>query len=182
MGQFIPVLCDTRGCNTVWFNPSLFAIGPGASVTLSRITVAPCPKCGGSGHIPDGIYRHSSAELFNGSELEIVVRALTFLRRKAAAGATTDEIRREIKSRFPFLKGIKNFLPKDGAALVAYLTLILGIMTYQSIKSPVEQPQQVQALKAISEAIERVHADLKTNLQRTQAPRKHSSKRRRPKS
>lgn len=49
----LPAICDT--CLTVW-DPHAFNISGATNVHIEDVTVSPCPKCGGVGHIPDGIY------------------------------------------------------------------------------------------------------------------------------
>src|SRR5690242_13155205 len=49
----LPAVCDT--CSTVW-DPHAFNISGATNIHIEDVTVSPCPKCGGTGHIPDGIY------------------------------------------------------------------------------------------------------------------------------
>jgi hypothetical protein len=46
-----PVVCDT--CGTIFLSPIEII---DSRVSFSGCTASPCPKCGGVGHIPDGIY------------------------------------------------------------------------------------------------------------------------------
>lgn len=53
MTLIAPAVCDN--CGTVF--PSGFAFGPGASnIRMSGNKSGPCPKCGGMGSVPDGVY------------------------------------------------------------------------------------------------------------------------------
>jgi hypothetical protein len=49
----LPAICDS--CLTVW-DPHAINIANATDVHIEDFTVGPCPKCGGTGHIPDGIY------------------------------------------------------------------------------------------------------------------------------
>ena len=49
----LPAICDT--CLTVW-DPHAFNFGNANNVYIEDVAVSPCPNCGGTGHIPDGIY------------------------------------------------------------------------------------------------------------------------------
>jgi hypothetical protein len=62
----IRVLCDTPGCEEVWFTGSFVGLSPGASAHLTANHFGPCPKCGGLGHTADGVYTSTSATLFAG--------------------------------------------------------------------------------------------------------------------
>jgi SEC-C motif-containing protein len=49
----LPAICDT--CSTVW-DPHALNISNATDIHIADVTVGPCPNCGGTGHIPDGIY------------------------------------------------------------------------------------------------------------------------------
>ena len=46
-------ICDT--CLTVWV-PNAVGLEGARGVVIENFSVGPCPTCGGTGHIPDGIY------------------------------------------------------------------------------------------------------------------------------
>lgn len=48
----LPGFCDT--CGAIF--PSPFAFENARNITFSNVEVGPCPNCGGTGHIPDGVY------------------------------------------------------------------------------------------------------------------------------
>jgi len=58
----VPVLCNN--CGT--FFPSSFEISNSTNIVFSGCTSDLCPKCGGIGHIPDGVYN------FIGNTIELL--------------------------------------------------------------------------------------------------------------
>lgn len=58
----VPAICDT--CRTLFGSENV--IGGSGTVTIIGGKLGPCPKCGGWGSIPDGIYE------FVGETLNIV--------------------------------------------------------------------------------------------------------------
>jgi len=144
----------------------------GGTIHISRFKVSPCPNCGGVGHIPDGIYQKASARLFNESDLETVLKALNALREHAQQGASTDQIKEEIKVKYPFLKSLSGLLPKDAKDLAAYLTLLVLLISQCSSQKHDVPLQPVQIEVHISSAIEGVASDLKTSQPKSQEPHK----------
>lgn len=49
----LPAICNKCGC----IFESGFALGFGSTMTISNCNSGPCPRCGGSGNIPNGVYK-----------------------------------------------------------------------------------------------------------------------------
>lgn len=177
----IAVFCDTQGCGTVWFDTSSIVIGPMATVYLEETKDGPCPQCGGLGRVPDGIYTNASAHLFNQSDLDRVRSALDALRRYAAHGASTEEIKHEINNNYSFLRKLAAFLPKNPKDLVLYLGLLLMVVDRYISSKHTESTQHVHVDVHISKTLEEVSSDLKTIPPKTPAPPKGKSANKHPK-
>lgn len=50
----IPAACES--CGAIWGAENLIGGTGAANVQITGSRVGPCPKCGGWGHIPDGVY------------------------------------------------------------------------------------------------------------------------------
>lgn len=161
MGTTIPVICDNPSCGTLWFSQSIFGIGPGATINSTGNRAGPCPVCKGMGHIPDGIYTHTSATLFNTAELHLVNQAFKALWEKAKAGATSDQIQKEITESYPFLRGLAKFLPKNATELATYLALLGSVFLYFSQAQPQETTPSIHVEVNVSQAIEQISVDVK---------------------
>lgn len=158
----IPVICNNQICRAVWFVDDAIEIEPGASATIRNCTASPCPRCGGSGSTPDGIYKHSSISYFDKNQLTIVLYALDQLRSMASNGASQEGIRKEIGQRFPFLKSLEKYLPKDSASLAAWVAIVLSIMTTCSATQQTQRDSSRPFLVPVSnhEVLEAIHGDL----------------------
>lgn len=123
-----PAICDT--CGT--FFPSPFNI-LAENVGLFNIGTGPCPKCGGRGSIPDGIYSFIDNAILllsdrsrTKSELQKLAEILTKARQKKA---TTQELNDKIQNELPELSSLKDILPKTRTELYAFAAIILTIIT-----------------------------------------------------
>jgi uncharacterized protein (DUF2267 family) len=164
----------------VWFHPSLFKMDARSRVTITgRSRIAPCPACGGVGHIPEGVYSLNSFRLEDPVEFAIVVNALTELREIVKRGASKADVEKAITAKYPFLESIKKYLPKTAAELAAYLALLVAIVQC-SASQHTAPPQQVQIDVQVQSALERVASDLKTTPPKSPgrhtAPPKHKDR------
>jgi SEC-C motif-containing protein len=123
-----PAVCDI--CGTIF--PSPFNI-LAENVGLFNIGVGPCPKCGGEGSVPDGIYSFIDNTILllsdrtrTKSELQKLADILTDARKKQA---TTQELSEKIQKELPELSSLKDILPKTRTELYAFIAIILTIIT-----------------------------------------------------
>jgi hypothetical protein len=49
----MPAICDN--CGAV-FSSGVMGSDGASHITFANCTAGPCPRCGGMGHIPDGVY------------------------------------------------------------------------------------------------------------------------------
>lgn len=129
----VPAVCDT--CGTIF--PSGFVAEGASNVTFSGCGAGPCPKCGGNGHIPDGLYNFigDTIELLSGPARTVaeLQRLAEILKQARAEGATAEQISKKIDEEVPKLASLKAKLPKTKSELytflgisIAALNLILG--------------------------------------------------------
>jgi len=126
----MPAICDNCG---VFFNSSF--MGDGAlGTTFVNCGAGPCPNCGGTGHIPDGIYNFigDTIEFLSGpqrtvDELKILAEILNKAKRdKYSPQKLNEEIEKELPQ---FLSILKKILPKTKAEFYAFIGLILAAIT-----------------------------------------------------
>lgn len=123
-----PAVCNT--CGTIF--PSPFDI-LAENVGFFNIGVGPCPKCGGNGSIPDGIYSFINNTILLLSnrkrtklELQNLVSILTEAKQKQA---TPQELSQIIQDELPELSSLKDIFPKTRTELYAFVAIILTIIT-----------------------------------------------------
>jgi len=126
-----PAVCNT--CGTIF--PSAFNIAA-ENVGIYGCSSGPCPKCGGHGHIPDGLYSFIdnailllSDQTRTKSELHKLADILTKARQEQS---TTQEVSEKIQNELPELSSLKDILPKTRTELYAFIAIILTIITILS--------------------------------------------------
>ena len=122
----LPAFCDT--CGTVF--GSGFAADNATNITLSGNRAGPCPRCGGMGHIPDGVFN------FIGNTIEILrAPARTFaeltqlaeiLREAQEKSQTKREVSARIEKELPSLAPLSKLLPENRAELYGFLAVVLA--------------------------------------------------------
>ena len=124
----VPAVCDSCGA----FFPSPIEVTNSTDITFGGIGVGPCPRCGGTGHVPDGTYNFvgDTIELLSGpqrsrSELE---RLAAILRDAQKRGASVEQVRDEVRREVPELTSLADALPRTRNELYAFITLILAIL------------------------------------------------------
>jgi len=123
-----PAVCYT--CGTIFPSPVNILAG---NVEFFNVGVSPCPKCGGNGRIPDGIYSFIDNAILllsdrtrTKSELQKLGDILKKARQKQA---TTQELSVKIQNELPELSSLKDILPKTRTELYAFVAIILTIIT-----------------------------------------------------
>jgi uncharacterized protein YecA (UPF0149 family) len=77
----------------VW-QPNAIAAAPGATINISNVTVSPCPRCGQTGHIPDGVHQitENGLQIFSRLTPQQREKVSGELRRAHEAKAERDEV------------------------------------------------------------------------------------------
>jgi len=123
-----PAVCDK--CGTIF--PSAFNIAA-ENVGIYGCSSCPCPKCGGYGRIPDGIYSfidNAILLLSDRTRTKSQLHKLADILKKARQKhATTQELGDKIQNELPELSSLKDILPKTRTELYAFVAIILTIIT-----------------------------------------------------
>ena len=121
----VPAVCDR--CGMIF--PSGVEVSDSTNITFYGCGAAPCPGCGGDGHIPDGVYNFigNTIELLSGpsrtvSELE---RLANILRQVHQEGASLAQVGQKIQNEVPKLSSLKNILPKTRSELYAFIAIVI---------------------------------------------------------
>jgi hypothetical protein len=125
----LPAFCDDCG---VAFPSGFVVTGEVVGLSMAGNTSGPCPRCGGKGHLPDGVFN------FTGQTIEIVsapgrtidelARFADILRKARESGASPDATAREIRENTPNFAGVADLLPKNRQDWYAFLTLLMTIV------------------------------------------------------
>jgi hypothetical protein len=149
----VPAFCDT--CGTV-FNSGFF-VENSREVSFAGNRSGPCPKCGGMGHVPDGVFN------FIGNTIEILsaperthaelMRLAEILRQAKERSETKEQVAERIEKEVPGLAKLAGLLPSNRAELYGFLGVVLAAaqLLSQGEKSP-----QAPVTVNVTQVIERV--------------------------
>ena len=125
----LPAFCDT--CGAIF--PSGIVAENSTNISLSNCAAGPCPRCGGLGHIPDGVYNFigNTIQLLSGSNRSIneLNRLADLLRTLQEKKATYEETKQVISKELPELSSVADLLPKTRQDFYQFIALILSIIT-----------------------------------------------------
>lgn len=149
----VPAFCDT--CGTA-FRSGLSA--GKASISISNVAAGPCPKCGGMGHVPDGLYKiagntievlansHRSA-----SDLGRIAQVLNNAKQRSA---TPQEIASTLKKELPELSTLADAVPRTRAELYAFVSIILAIITLLITNLSKNESPRIEVQQVINNVVE----------------------------
>ncbi len=124
----VPAVCDN--CGNIF--PSGISAINSTNVSFSNCRAGPCPVCGGTGHIPDGVYNFigNTIELLSGPQRSIseLKKLASILERARNNNIDSQSIGKEIDEEVPELSSLKDCLPKTRSELYLFIGLILSII------------------------------------------------------
>lgn len=122
----VPAFCDN--CGTV-FNSGFFVENSHA-INFAGNRSGPCPKCGGMGHVPDGVFN------FIGNTIEILsaperthaelMRLAEILKQAKDRTETKEQVAERIEKEVPGLAKLASLLPSNRGELYGFLGLVLA--------------------------------------------------------
>lgn len=122
----VPAFCDT--CGTV-FSSGIF-IENSTNVSFAGNRSGPCPRCGGMGHVPDGVFNFIGQTIEILSAPERTVAELTQLAQilveAKAKSKTREEVASWIEKDVPSLSKLVRLLPENRSELYGFLAVILA--------------------------------------------------------
>lgn len=124
----VPAFCDK--CGTVF---SSGIGGEATGVSFKNCKAGPCPRCGSTGHIPDGVFN------FIGNTIEILsaptrtIDELTKLAKIVNEARENNEspgkISNKIQTELPGLSKLADYLPQNRNELYGFLGVLLATIT-----------------------------------------------------
>lgn len=122
----VPAFCNT--CGAVFASGFNFenAIG----VSFAGCGAGPCPRCGGTGHIPDGVFNFigNTIEILSapGRTIAELTRLAEILKDAKAKAETREEVASRIKKEVPTLSKLGELLPENRGELYGFLAVVLA--------------------------------------------------------
>lgn len=179
----IPAVCDS--CNTIWGTRNLIS-GNAANLTLTGNKVSPCPKCGGWGNIPDGVYELqndilkviSTTEIEAGS-LQQLINLLEALQRGEVSSAEVNRaVERDVPTLAPTFK--RALGTSDPVKWASLLIAIIALYLQGTATAPPSADEVAKAIRA--EPIPMYPAPLNSAPDRSPSTKPKKERKRRSKS
>lgn len=128
----IPAVCER--CGALFLANNLIGVQAGGVATVSFVNsrVGPCPSCGGTGLIPDGLYEVTNTLVRRLSDVRVddLVRLRDILREsQQKPRVAPDEVVDQIEQAVPAVSGLRALLSQGGTPLATWITLLLMIVT-----------------------------------------------------
>lgn len=123
----VPAIC--QDCKTVF--KSGFNVG-GKNNVFEGCTAGPCPKCGATAVILDGVYSavgDALQALVGQQSIELLKQLRDTLKEAKQKDLEPTEVRDRIRETSPELKSIADCLPKSRLELYSFLLFLIGLLT-----------------------------------------------------
>ncbi|EIK0774875.1 SEC-C metal-binding domain-containing protein [Vibrio harveyi] len=137
----IPAFCDS--CGTPF--SSGFYFENCTEISMTGCKSGPCPKCGGQGSIPDGVFNviGNVIEILDAPRktVEQFARYTRVLHEAREQKLSREEVKTKIEEEVPELSGISSYLPKTRTELYAFITLLL---TFIATVAPLLQDKSAE--------------------------------------
>jgi hypothetical protein len=125
----VPAFCES--CGTTFASAGIFA-GNARESSLKDMRIGPCPTCGGSGRVPDGVYdfigdtiRVLSAPDYSRERLE---RLTEIIKEGRARGAVPEEVASHLQEEAPELAPVIDVFIQQKADPLKWIYLLLTII------------------------------------------------------
>lgn len=137
----VPAFCDT--CGTA-FN-SGFLVENSTNISFSGNRSGPCPRCGGRGHVPDGVFNFigNTIQILSAPERTIseLLGLARILREACDKGEVKEQVTARIEKELPSLSVLGALLPTNKNELYGFLGIVIAAVALytQSADKPPSQ-------------------------------------------
>ena len=133
----IPAFCDS--CGTAFSSGIVIENSSNISFTGGRS--GPCPKCGGMGHVPDGVFNvvGNTIEILAAPARTVqeLTRLAEILRSARSSRAEPKDVALQIEKELPALSPLMQLLPANRSEWYAFLAVLLAIVqVYLAARPP----------------------------------------------
>lgn len=165
MKTFIPAICENPKCGEIFTSASIVPLNEGSSVYFEDTSIGPCPKCGGFGLVPNGLYTNASSAIKftpqSADSRSAMERALLLVREAAKGGMTPEAFQKAAQERAPELSALWKLTPTTASEahsfwMLVITTLYVILVAIQTFRS---SNQQLAVPKEIIDAVQSAHRD-----------------------
>lgn len=149
----VPAFCDT--CGTV-FSSGIF-VENSTNISFTGNRAGPCPKCGGVGHVPDGVFNFigNTIEILSAPERTIAELAglAKILREAKSKTETREQVISRIEKEIPALSGLAKLLPENKSELYGFLAVVLAAVQLFTQSPPAPNSTTINVTQVIQQAV-----------------------------
>ena len=146
----VPAFCDS--CGAVF--GSGISVEDSRNVTFSGTDAGPCPACGGTGHVPDGLYNFigQTIELLSGpaSTVADLKRLAALLERARKNRAEPEDIASAIARETPAFRKLSDLLPRNRNELYGFLGVVLAAIALAISVKTASKPTSIDVNQVIN--------------------------------
>ena len=122
----VPAFCDS--CGTA-FNSGFF-VENATNITFAGNRSGPCPRCGGTGHVPDGVFNFigNTIQILSAPERTVseLLGLARILREARAEGKNKEQVTARIEKELPSLSALAKILPTNKNELYGFLGVVIA--------------------------------------------------------
>jgi hypothetical protein len=154
----IPAICDD--CGAVFGTESALSVEGATNLTLVDFRVGPCPVCGGTGRIPDGVYSFigDSIRVLSAPAWSIpkLARLRAVLEAAGRTGAPPRQVAQKVAQEAPDLAAVLEAVTRQGrqAAWLAILLAVVQLLLSYAM-SEQDPPEASEIARQVAEELRR---------------------------
>lgn len=123
--------CENPSCGTIFEHRGIIGGSGTAKINMVNTRVGPCPKCGQSGIVPDGIYNYanSAIKFLTGpwASIDKLKKVEAILRKAQKQSPTREQVLREVEEESPEAAVVLKKVP-DSNNIIQWLMLLLSFI------------------------------------------------------
>jgi len=147
----VPAICDR--CGGIFGSEGFIGGNNAKNITITGVKVGPCPKCGGMGSIPDGVYdiqddmlKVIKASGASPETLQGLIGLLEALRRgEASSSQVMDRVEQEAPALAPTVR--KALSKSDPATWIAVLIAIIALYLQATAAQPPSADEVAESIR-----------------------------------
>jgi hypothetical protein len=168
----VPAFCDS--CGTA-FN-SGFVVENSTNITFAGNRSGPCPRCGGMGHVPDGVFNFigNTIQILSAPERTVseLLGLARILREARDKGEDKEQVTARIEKELPTLSVLAKLLPTNKNELYGFLGVVIAAVTLYTQSADKPPSQTVVNVTQIVQHITNEQPQKRSQIQSSTSPHK----------
>lgn len=163
----VPAFCDT--CGTA-FNSGIF-VENSTNISFSGNRSGPCPRCGGMGHVPDGVFNFigNTIEILSAPERTVseLLSLARIFREARDRGEDKEQVAARVEKEVPSLSALAKLLPTNKSELYGFLGVVIAAVALYTQSA--DRPPS-QTVLNVTQIVQQITNEQPQNRTQTQLP------------